>query len=239
MIPGHHHVVFVNGLAENKYKSLRRDFYYFDFESPFLQNISVFSPAFVMKNVPADQLADFPATFFTWSGYQKNYSMQATFPHLPEGSTLLFYVDRRGPKKTERGLSVDSSMVVLYPENLLQKPVDSGKARLYTFFDFVYVEATSEDGNRNKKEVFTSSGHDGELTAHLMRNLTFFNAYTKTNIMVVLGYLDPFEVEIGSNSNSSKIVMNAGELNGTLELEPGATYIQVIQDGLPLYVSLK
>ncbi len=55
--------------------------------------------------------------------------------------------------------------------------------------------------------------------------------------MVVLGYLDPFEVEIGSNRNSSEIVLNAGELNGTLELEPGATYIQVIQDGLPPYVS--
>ncbi len=99
MIPGHHHVVFVNGLAENKYKSLRRDFYYFDFESPFLQNISVFSPAFVMKNVPADQLADFPATFFTWSGYQKNYSMQATFPTCPKVPPSSFTLIAVGQRK--------------------------------------------------------------------------------------------------------------------------------------------
>ncbi len=192
----------------------------FHLESP-LYNGTISQQTFVLKNVPSDQLADFPATFEDLCHKGERYPVQATFTNLTEGSSLLLYIDSVGLKQASGRFSVNSSNVVLYASNVLNKPLEGG-ALLFTLFNLSHYQSAvnqSADG-----EVFTSSDHSGELVAHVLR--TSSGPAQQAN--VTLGFLDKFEVEIKGHD----IVMGAGEKRAALKLEQGATYVQLISGDL-------
>ena len=182
----------------------------------------------LLKNVPADQLADFPVTFNDTCEYElARLNSKATFPRLHEDTTLLFKFDYFSLDHVGKSLSVNSNMVVLYPENIIRKPLEGGKARLYTLFSLIDHFPFSEEG-----KIFTISGHSSELNVHIISNYT--SAYRKEKSpwwgWETVGYLDPFEIEVGSKENDNQIVMGIGEKHrGVLKgLEQGATYVQLI-----------
>ncbi len=190
----------------------------------------------LLKDVPADRLANFSATFIDLCGKpivrDRRFDLQATFPQLHEDTTLLFYFDYDGLNQANGSLSVNSSLVVLYSENIIRKPLEGGKARLYTLF--YLFEYAPFSGALEKQKVFIFSSHSGDLKVHEMWNSS--STYWRNDspdafeIWETVGYLDPFEIEVGSNENDSKIVMGFGEKQrGVLKgLEQGATYVQLI-----------
>ncbi|XP_017462532.1 PREDICTED: peptide transporter family 1-like [Rhagoletis zephyria] len=218
LLPAHHHVVLVNGFAGDCPLGG------FHLESP-LYNGTISQQTFVLKNIPSDQLADFPATFEDLCRKGERYTVQATFTNLTEGASLLLYIDSVGLKQASGRLSVNSSNVVLYASNVLSKPLEGG-ALLFTLFNLSHYQSAvnqSADG----EEVFTSSDHSGELVAHVLRT-TASPPGPVQQANVTLGYLDKFEVEIKGHD----IVMGAGEKRAALKLEQGATYVQLISGDL-------
>ena len=128
---------------------------------------------------------------------------------------------------------MNSNLVVLYPENIIRKPLEGGKARLYTLFSLFEYFLFSEE-----QKIFTISGHSSELNVHIISN--YSSTYWRNNfpdtfrIWETVGYLDPFEIEVGSKENDNQIVMGIGEKHrGVLKgLEQGATYVQLIYGNL-------
>ena len=155
MLPGHHHVVLLNGVCCPNISCGVR------ITSP-LYNGSINQQTLLLKDVPADQLANFPVTFNdTCMCGLMRFDYNATFPRLHEDTTLLFKIDYDSLSQVWENLSVNSNLFVLYPENIIRKPLEGGKARLYTLFSLFEYFPFSEE-----RKIFTFSGHSSELNVH-------------------------------------------------------------------------